>query len=111
MHAANFGYKPDDVTVLRLLRVSRPYVLCVGTIEARKNHQVLYKAWSLLSKAGERDVPLLVIAGMPYDMDDFLDTLHRDPCVRDRYGHSPTERLSAARALRARRIHGPPVAL
>jgi glycosyltransferase involved in cell wall biosynthesis len=85
MHAESFGYRPDDDTVLRLLRVARPFVLCVGTIEARKNHQILYKAWALLSQAGEREVPLLVIAGSNYGMEDFLDTLHRDPRLRDRY--------------------------
>jgi len=37
----------------------RPYVLCLGTIEPRKNHRALLQAWSALR--GER--PLLVVIG------------------------------------------------
>ncbi|HEX6813246.1 MAG TPA: glycosyltransferase family 1 protein [Planctomycetota bacterium] len=37
----------------------RPYVLCLGTVEPRKNHAALLQAWSSLR--GER--PLLVVVG------------------------------------------------
>lgn len=80
------GYYPDDVTLLRLLRIATPYVLCVGTIEPRKNHQILYKAFSLLLARGVKDLPLLVFAGRPDGaVSEFMDTLNRDPILRDKF--------------------------
>ena len=40
-----------------------PYVLCVGTIEPRKNIWRLALAWKLLADQGVSDLPRLVIAG------------------------------------------------
>ena len=53
-----------------------PYVLCVGTIEPRKNGLTLAKAWqSLLNELGP-DIPRLVFAGkhgwLFQDFDEFL---------------------------------------
>ncbi|WP_102227136.1 glycosyltransferase family 4 protein [Acidimangrovimonas sediminis] len=56
--------------------VSVPYVLCVGTIEARKNTWRTIAAWKKLLEAGHYDVPRLVFAGrrgwMRSDFDDIL---------------------------------------
>jgi glycosyltransferase involved in cell wall biosynthesis len=42
----------------------RPYVLCVSTIEARKNHSLLLGAWlTLLRRHGAHAMPRLVLAG------------------------------------------------
>jgi len=48
-----------DVRALTLT----PYVLCVGTIEARKNLWRLAAAWKHLVDRGHVDIPRLVIAG------------------------------------------------
>jgi glycosyltransferase involved in cell wall biosynthesis len=41
-----------------------PFVLCVATIEMRKNHELLYNVWDrLVARHGDR-VPLLVLVGM-----------------------------------------------
>lgn len=40
------------------------FVLCVGTLESRKNHLLLFKAWEcLLQRHGSTEVPLLVCLG------------------------------------------------
>lgn len=39
------------------------YVLCVGTIEERKNGMLLLRAWSQMAKDAAFDLPLLVFAG------------------------------------------------
>lgn len=73
----------------------RPFVLCVGTIERRKNHEVLYRAMSRLrerssrgqgaGRAGDAFVPYrMVIAGMRgWGVDDLLRDIELDPRTRD----------------------------
>ena len=56
---------PDRLPAV-LLKVldGRPYVLFVSTIEARKNHMLLFRVWRrLLSEMGPQNVPDLVFAG------------------------------------------------
>ncbi len=63
----------------------RPYVLCVGTIEARKNHEVLYHAWDrLAAKHGDR-MPQLVVVGLPgWGVTDLLYRIRMNPRTRNR---------------------------
>ncbi|QDJ07828.1 Lipopolysaccharide N-acetylglucosaminyltransferase [Roseomonas mucosa] len=44
---------------------SRPYVLCTGTIEGRKNHLLLFQAWLTLARRLGGACPLLVCVGRP----------------------------------------------
>lgn len=81
-------YYPDDSTLLRMLRISRPYLLCVGTIEARKNHAVLYEAMRILFGRHHERCPLLVFAGISdARTKDLMDSVARDPKTRDRILH------------------------
>jgi alpha-1,3-rhamnosyl/mannosyltransferase len=50
----------------------RPYVLCLGTIEPRKNHRTLLQAWSALR--GERPL-LVVIGGIGWQCNDVVAAL------------------------------------
>jgi glycosyltransferase involved in cell wall biosynthesis len=43
--------------------IDRPYFVTVGTIEARKNHLLLLRAWDALCAQLGRDAPVLVIIG------------------------------------------------
>lgn len=43
---------------------SKEFIICVGTIEARKNHQLLYNAYKLAAQQGV-SLPQLVIVGRP----------------------------------------------
>lgn len=52
-----------DDNVRALLK--RPYVLCVGTLEARKNNWAIAHAWDRMLRAGVTDMPRLVFAGRP----------------------------------------------
>jgi glycosyltransferase involved in cell wall biosynthesis len=56
--------------------VSRDYVLCVGTIEVRKNPTYLFHIWKLMVQSGRAKVPTLVFAGRRgWLVQDFLDQL------------------------------------
>ena len=63
----------------------RPFVLCVGTIEARKNHELLYHLWDRLeARHGER-TPLLVLVGMVgWGVQDLLSRIRLNPRVADK---------------------------
>ncbi|WP_434777252.1 glycosyltransferase [Neisseria sp. Ec49-e6-T10] len=71
-----------DKKILAGLGIRRNYILTVGTIEVRKNHDVLYKAYALLSERQEGDIPLLVIVGKQgWRAKDVVDNMTRDPRV------------------------------
>jgi len=53
----------------------KDYVLCVGTIESRKNHAALFQAWQIMLREGV-DPPPLVIVGRPgWRVTDLMDQL------------------------------------
>ena len=64
--------------------VSEPFVLYVSTIERRKNHEVLYRAYHLLVKAGHKEkLPKLVFVGMPgWGVGELLKDLELDPLTQ-----------------------------
>ena len=64
--------------------INRPFVLIVGTIEARKNHETLYRAY--LRMLNEyKDVPQLVFAGrVGWRTNSMLETIAYDERVKDK---------------------------
>lgn len=65
-----------------------PFVLSVGTIEVRKNHLLLYHAWSRLLRQHSMQVPALVVVGRAgWLVDDLLYMLKVDPIVREKVVH------------------------
>jgi glycosyltransferase involved in cell wall biosynthesis len=74
------GSVSEEVTKLS----EEPFVLFVSTIERRKNHEVLYRAYHLLCAAGHRaQLPKLVFVGARgWGVGDFLLDLELDPLTR-----------------------------
>lgn len=62
------------------------FVLCVGTIESRKNHLMLFHAWlALIRKHGAARVPRLVCIGKPGWLAEAATTLWRNsPALQER---------------------------
>ena len=57
------------------------FVLAVGTVEVRKNHQALYLAWEIAAKEGI-ELPQLVIVGKPgWNVSDLLYDISANPLV------------------------------
>ena len=47
-------------------KYTEPFIICVGTIEARKNHTLIYKAFKLAEQKGIlNELPILYIIGKP----------------------------------------------
>ncbi len=57
----------------------QPFVLCVCTLEGRKNHVLLYRVWSsLIRKHGAEKVPQLVLVGRwGWAIDDFREMCNK----------------------------------
>lgn len=63
-------------TNVRPHALERPYFVTVGTIEARKNHIVLLKAWSsLFQKLGQKTPTLVIIGGRGWEADHVFRAL------------------------------------
>jgi glycosyltransferase involved in cell wall biosynthesis len=56
--------------------IRRDYVLCVGTIEVRKNPTYLFNIWKLMVRSGRPNIPTLVFAGRKgWLVQDFMNQL------------------------------------
>lgn len=71
-----------DFNIEQLL--AQRFVLYVSTIERRKNHETLYKAYhSILSQDPNADLPILVFVGMAgWGVNDLLSDIELDPVTR-----------------------------
>jgi glycosyltransferase involved in cell wall biosynthesis len=63
----------------------KPYFVCIGTIEPRKNHLLLLTVWrSIVEAIGAENAPkLLVIGRRGWENENVVDMLERSPWLRD----------------------------
>jgi glycosyltransferase involved in cell wall biosynthesis len=78
----DIGAPPAEAPVEYVELLNEPFILCVGTIEARKNHELLYNVWDRwVARAGDA-APILVIVGMPgWGVNDLLHRIRVNPNV------------------------------
>lgn len=84
--------QPDSDAVAAL--AGKPYVLCVGTLEVRKNGGALLKVWQRLIAKGAAGLPRLVFAGKKgWLIDEFDVLLASDAGLRAQVTHieSPSD--------------------
>lgn len=63
---------------------AQPYILFVSTIERRKNHEILYRAYTRLAEEGIK-LPLLIFVGMPgWGVGELFSDLALDPRIQGR---------------------------
>ena len=53
----------------------RDYVLCVGTIESRKNHTALFQAWQIMIREGIEPPPLVLVGRAGWRVGDLMAQL------------------------------------
>ena len=77
------GCSPSHGQLVHVTSDSRPYVLCVGTIEIRKNGIALLRAWSRLRQLMGDLAPRLVMCGRRgWKVDSLYEMLEQDPWLR-----------------------------
>ncbi|WP_336966852.1 glycosyltransferase [Sphingobium aquiterrae] len=73
----------DDIGLLKGLGINRDFIIIVGSLEPRKNHEMLYRAYLMALEMADNDLPQLVFIGKPmWRVDDMLDTITRHPCLQ-----------------------------
>ncbi len=79
--------------------MDRPYFLCLGTIEPRKNHLLLLHLWrNLIARLGPLAPKLLIVGQRGWENENVVDLLDRCPALTGHVlelGTVPDSRLSA----------------
>ena len=72
--------------IRHILPISAPFILCVGTLERRKNHLLLFKAWArLVERHGMAATPYLVCLGRSgWLFDEAAEYLRANPALHER---------------------------
>ncbi|MGN4150085.1 glycosyltransferase [Burkholderia gladioli] len=87
----------DDQAVLREIGITGPFVITVGSIEPRKNHDTLYRAYLIAHAKQLEGMPQLVICGRAMgQIADLVDSIDRDPRLAGKVIRlSPTDKQLA----------------
>lgn len=105
---AHLGSTPPPLRTRPAAAPGRPYFVCLGTIEPRKNHLLLLNIWRRMSERhGADNIPRLVLIGRRgWENEQIVDMLERCPalvgCVEEHGGLSDRmarDVLQDARAL------------
>jgi glycosyltransferase involved in cell wall biosynthesis len=81
---APFGVDLPRLAEHKLPSLKEPYFVCIGTIEARKNHLLLLNLWRQLAAELGNAAPALVLIGQRgWETESAIDMLERSPALRD----------------------------
>lgn len=77
--------KPRDERFTQSGLKGNDYVLAVGTVEVKKNHQLYYYVYKMAARQGI-DLPKMVIVGRKgWGTETTIDLLNRDPEIKDKF--------------------------
>jgi glycosyltransferase involved in cell wall biosynthesis len=80
---APFGVDFPTAGKLDLPDLAQPYFVCIGTIEARKNHLLLLNVWrQLAAELGDATPALVLIGQRGWETESAIDMLERSPALR-----------------------------
>ena len=82
--SSNIEEEEEQEQLFKKLGIKGKYVLVVGSIEPRKNHESLYLAYLHMLKKFD-DIPQMIFAGFyGWDMEEFVSRVQRDERVRQK---------------------------
>lgn len=74
----------DIKSILSKYNIRYPYVITVGSIDARKNYKVLYQAYCMLALEGYKNIPDLVIIGQQFSDNDLISQIKENPLTKEK---------------------------
>lgn len=77
--------KPVDPKFKNAKLKGGDYILCVGTIEAKKNHALFYYVYKLAKARGIRLPKLAIVGRLGWHTSEIYDIMTRDPEVGDEF--------------------------
>lgn len=108
MRVAHLGCEwSEPVPPLEEKATDRPYFLCIGTIEPRKNHLLLLNIWRRLAESMGDAAPRLILIGRRgWENENVIDLLERSVALRGHVIEMPdvddrrlTQLMAGARAV------------
>lgn len=83
--AVTKSVKPTDSIFHSSRLMGKDYILCVGTIEARKNHTLLYYTYKLAQQRGVKLPKLVIVGRRGWLTDDIFTLMTTDPHTKDNF--------------------------
>lgn len=78
--ASHLGFDLPEKRTLQPFGIPRPYFICIGTIEPRKNHLLLLKLWRRLAlELGDAAPHLVIVGRRGWEIENVIDMLERSP--------------------------------
>jgi glycosyltransferase involved in cell wall biosynthesis len=101
------GVHLPDIAPGPVARAGRPYFVCLGTIEPRKNHLLLLNIWRrLVEVLGEKAPRLILVGKRGWENENVIDMIERCPALQgvvEEHSALPDEQVTqlllGARAL------------
>jgi glycosyltransferase involved in cell wall biosynthesis len=79
---APFGVESSSIVPDEQPLAERPYFVCLGTVEARKNHLLLLNLWrDIVGQNAERAPGLVLIGRRGWEIENAIDMLSRCPAL------------------------------
>lgn len=75
---------PDKVVSSQVISRDEPFLLCVGTVEARKNHTLLYYVYKLAHSRGINLPKTVIIGRKGWRADNIYDIINTDPDTKQK---------------------------
>lgn len=75
--------KPTQQSFIRGMGSETNYILCLGTVEARKNHTLLYYVYKLAKQRGIKLPKLVIVGRRGWRTDDIFNIISDDPDTKD----------------------------
>jgi glycosyltransferase involved in cell wall biosynthesis len=84
---SHFVHTPEEAkAILTRLGITRPFLLSVGSLDGRKNHDTIYRMQKVLLERNP-NTPQMVFAGGYVAAEQMADSLKRDPAVQGQILH------------------------
>ena len=77
--------QPTDEAFRNVDDTSSRFLLCVGTIEVRKNHALLYSTYKLADERGIELPPMVIVGRRGWLSEDIYEVMTHDPQTRAKF--------------------------